>query len=234
MIDLATGLVVGIGGSLHCAGMCGPLALALPLTTGSRWRYSLGRILYSVGRTLTYAVLGLAAGFAGRGIALAGAQQVVSILLGVGILLALIAPMLLRRMVPSFMLPGKMTGWVTARLAALMRHSSPAALLGIGMLNGLLPCGFVYMGLAAATTLGTEMRAVLFMAGFGLGTLPVMTLIGMVGKRVQEGVRQKLLRLVPVFTAALAVLLILRGLNLGIPYVSPRVPTQQATQTHCH
>jgi sulfite exporter TauE/SafE len=233
-IDLIAGFIVGIGGSLHCAGMCGPLALALPAGRGDVRRYVAGRVLYNIGRTVTYVALGLIAGLAGRGIVLAGAQQAVTITIGVVLLLSLVIPRALKRLLPSFTLPERITAKVMELLSTLMRRSSVAALFLIGVLNGLLPCGFVYLGLAAAVTLGDAGRAMLFMAGFGLGTLPVMLAIAVAGKRIQEGVRRQLLRVVPVITAVLAMLLIVRGLNLGIPYISPHVDEARPAETHCH
>ncbi len=116
-----------------------------------------------------------------------------------------------------------------------MKRSSSLALFVIGVLNGLLPCGFVYVALAAAITTGEVYRGVLFMAGFGLGTGPLMLAIALAGKHVQAGIRRRLVALVPVFTAALAVLIILRGLNLGIPYISPAVSGKEPReQQHCH
>lgn len=233
-IDLIAGFIVGIGGSLHCAGMCGPLALALPAGQGGVRRYVAGRLLYNIGRTVTYVALGLIAGLAGRGIVLAGAQQAMTITIGAVLLLSLVIPRALKRLLPSFTLPERITAKVMELLSGLMRRSSVAALFLIGVLNGLLPCGFVYLGLAAAVTLGDAVRAMLFMAGFGIGTLPIMLAIAVAGKRIQEGVRRQLLRVVPVVTAVLAMLLIVRGLNLGIPYISPHVDEARPAETHCH
>jgi uncharacterized protein len=233
-VDLIAGFIVGIGGSLHCAGMCGPLALALPAGQGTFRQYVVGRLLYNIGRTFTYVALGLIAGLAGRGIVLAGAQQAVTIGIGILLLLSLVIPRALNRLLPSFTLPGRITATVMGSLSRLMKKSSMTALTLIGVLNGLLPCGFVYLGLAAAVTLGDAARAMLFMAGFGMGTLPVMLTIAVAGKSIQEGVRRRILRVVPVITAALAILLIVRGLNLGIPYISPHVDAARPAQTSCH
>ena len=223
MVDAIAGMILGIGGSMHCAGMCGPLALALPSGTGSFWPYASGRVLYNFGRVLMYVMLGCVAGLAGRGLVLAGAQRVVTIAVGVLLLLSVVLPAVFARFLPAFTLPARITGGILTLLGGLMRRSSWAGLLVIGALNGLLPCGFVYMGLAAALTLGDVSRGMLFMAGFGVGTIPVMLAIALAGRKIQEGVRRMLLRMVPLVTVALAILLVLRGLNLGIPYISPLV-----------
>ncbi len=234
-MDLLSGFLVGFLGSVHCAGMCGPLALALPVPGGGTLTYVYGRVLYNVGRVLTYAVLGAVAGLVGRTLVLTGAQQIVSLILGVLILLSVLGPLALKSLLPSFTLPARSGAYVQARLAGLMKRSSNLALFVIGLLNGLLPCGFVYVAMAAAITTGELYRGVLFMTGFGVGTGPIMLAIALAGKHVQAGIRRRLVALAPVFTAALAVLIILRGLNLGIPYISPAVSGKQSPeQQHCH
>ena len=234
-MDLLSGFLVGFLGSVHCAGMCGPLALALPVPGGGTLTYAYGRVLYNAGRVLTYALLGAVAGLVGRALVLAGAQQIVSLILGVLILLSVLVPLALRSLLPSFTLPARFSVYVQSKLAGLMKRSSSLALLVIGLLNGLLPCGFVYVALAAAITTGEVYRGVLFMTGFGAGTGPMMLVIALAGKLVQAGIRRRLVALAPVFTAVLAVLIILRGMNLGIPYISPAVSgSQTQEQPHCH
>jgi len=116
----------------------------------------------------------------------------------------------------------------------LGQRSMPALVL-TGMLNGLLPCGFLYLALAASVTTGEILRSVVFMAGFGIGTIPVMFAASLLGRQVGTGIREKLRMVVPVLTVLLGVLLILRGLNLGIPYVSPRVGEEpKAEEVRCH
>jgi uncharacterized protein len=234
MGDWIAGFIVGIGGSLHCAGMCGPLALALPAGPDGRWRFIIGRLLYNAGRTMTYGILGILAGAAGRGLLLAGAQQVVSIVLGLTLLLSVIVPALSRRLLPPLALPARITTYISAMLGRALQSSSGLTFLLVGALNGLLPCGFVYVGLAAAVTLGDVVRAALFMVGFGFGTIPVMFAVSVLRGGLQEGLRRRLLRVMPVATAVLAVLLVMRGLSLGIPYISPSVSKVETMQTHCH
>jgi sulfite exporter TauE/SafE len=169
-MDLLSGLLVGFLGSVHCAGMCGPLALALPVPGGGTLTYLYGRVVYNAGRVLTYAALGAVAGLVGRTLVLAGAQQIVSVVIGLVILLTVLLPLALKSLFPLFTLPARFSARVQAKLAGLMKTSSIVALFLIGLLNGLLPCGFVYVALAAAITTGDVYRGVLFMVGFGIGT----------------------------------------------------------------
>jgi hypothetical protein len=100
------------------------------------------------------------------------------------------------------------------------------------LLNGLLPCGLVYLGIIGALSTGDTFKGALFMIGFGLGTLPAMLSITFIrdyiGMRFRNGVK----RMVPVFVAVMAVMLILRGMNLGIPYVSPAATTDSGVKCH--
>ena len=107
----------------------------------------------------------------------------------------------------------------------------------IGLLNGFLPCGLVYVALAGAITTGGWVMGGLYMVTFGLGTLPVMLAVSLAGRLLGTGFRTKLTRLVPIAGTVLAMLFILRGLSLGIPFVSPtpaKTDTGQATMDCCH
>jgi uncharacterized protein len=217
MMDCWTAFLLGWVGSLHCAGMCGPLALALPQAGGSRFGYLAGRAAYNAGRILTYALLGVVFGLVGKSLFLAGAQRWISIALGGALLAGLCAS---RR--PSRWEP--VTGWVQqlkSRMASLLHTRSVPALALFGVLNGLLPCGLVYVAGAAATATGGILSSVTYMAAFGAGTVPMMLAIGLTGKLVPISLRLKLARAIPVSVFLLALLLILRGMSLGIPYVSP-------------
>lgn len=222
-MEVLAGLMVGIVGSMHCAGMCGPLALALPVPPDKRLRYLVGRLLYNLGRTAMYMLLGAIAGTVGRKLFLVGAQQIVSIVLGSILLLFALVPALLRRLPGGAGMVERLTAPVRRAIGILLQRSSVAALFLLGVVNGLLPCGLVYMAVAAALTTGTALNGVLFMAGFGLGTVPVMLTIALLGKQLQGGMRRRLAGFLPMISVVIAVLILLRGLNLGIPYVSPKI-----------
>lgn len=222
-MEVLSGLVVGFLGSVHCAGMCGPLAIALPVPQAARMKYITGRVLYNLGRVVTYMLLGAIAGAVGKRLFMAGAQQIVSIVLGILLLIFALVPSVLHRLPTGALLLERLTGPVKRALGSLLQRSSLLALFLFGLVNGILPCGLVYVALAAAITTGDVFRGVLFMAGFGLGTVPVMLAIALFGKQLQGGVRKRLSTLLPVFMTVIAVLVLLRGLNLGIPYVSPKI-----------
>jgi sulfite exporter TauE/SafE len=214
---LVTALLLGFLGSLHCAGMCGPLALALPVGQGGIMGFAAGRVSYNLGRVTTYCLLGVVFGLIGRTLVLAGIQNALSVALGVILILGLLG---FRRWSVS----GPITALVSklkAGISGMMRRRSVFSLGVLGLLNGLLPCGLVYVACAGATTTGNVTEAVEYMAVFGLGTVPMMLGISLSGRLVPLGVRMQLRRAIPVSVFLLASLLILRGLSLGIPYLSP-------------
>ena len=212
-----TAFVLGVFGSLHCAGMCGPLALALPATGRSGVGFVAGRFAYNLGRLVTYTLMGLVFGLIGRSLVLAGVQRWLSITLGVALLAGLFSSRRLATALPVT----KLVGVLKSRLSVLLRERSFSAMALLGLLNGLLPCGLVYVAGAAATSTGGILAGAVYMGCFGLGTWPMMLAISLSGRLVPVSLRLKLLRAVPVSVFILALLLILRGMALGIPYVSP-------------
>lgn len=212
-----TALVLGAAGSVHCAGMCGPLALAIPVPEGGGWKYLLGRLIYNLGRVVTYGLLGAGFGLVGRTVYLAGFQQWFSLAMGAVLLLGLFLS-------PRLLALGFVTRLVTRlkrAMGGLLRKRGVMALGLLGLLNGLLPCGLVYVACAGAAATGGVLSGLVYMVIFGLGTVPVMLAISLSGRLLQAAMRRWMMRVVPVSVALVAGLLILRGLGLGIPYVSP-------------
>ena len=216
---------IGMLGSFHCAGMCGPLALSLPLSSDSYAAKFTGALMYNAGRIVTYSVFGLLFGLIGQTAALFNFQQWLSIAVGALILLFIIVP---KKYKIQYSASTYATGFFTkvrARLGLLFKQKNQSSLFVIGLLNGLLPCGLVYMAVAGAIAAGNVGSSVLFMAAFGLGTLPVMWSIAFFGNYLGAGIRQKIRNAYPYMMALMACLLILRGMGLGIPYVSPKINT---------
>jgi uncharacterized protein len=227
-----SGIVVGFLGSLHCLGMCGPIALALPTGHASKTSLFFGRLTYNFGRTVTYALLGAVSGLVGKSIELAGLQQSISIGAGVLILLGVLLPTrFFRGLLPKISLAGPLDK-IKAYWQVLFTRQNKRSLFVLGVLNGFLPCGFLYLGLVTAATMGGVLAASLYMILFGLGTTPVLLLTSFAGGLFSMQARRKILRLAPVAVSVLAVVLIVRGLSLGIPYLSPNVHHSQATMEH--
>ena len=225
-----SGFVVGMLGSLHCVGMCGPIALALPVGTSSRWHLLFGRLLYNVGRVITYAALGVASGFVGKTIAMAGFQQTLSWIAGALIILAVVVPVRFWKKLLPVNATGWTSGWIYRLWQRFFSRSSASSLFVIGLLNGFLPCGLVYVALGAAAVTGTPSNAALYMLFFGIGTIPVMFATTLFGPVLGPNVRRRLTRVLPVAAVALGLILILRGMSLGIPYVSPKLDKQSIAE----
>ena len=228
-MELWTAFLLGFVGSAHCAGMCGPLALALP-DGGVRPTFIAGRVLYNFGRITIYALMGAAFGLLGQGFALAGLQRWVSLVIGAAILIGLIVSPRFANVVPVV----RFVGWLKSALGGLLRRRALPSLFGIGLLNGLLPCGLVYVACAGATTTGTVLTGAQYMIAFGFGTVPMMLAISLAGTKLQFALRFRVQRLIPVSLALVGLLLLLRGMALGIPYVSPKLPAAPAATSRCH
>jgi len=228
MTSLAAALLLGLLGSFHCIGMCGPIALALPYAGKNLLAKISSVAIYNFGRVFTYGVLGILAGTVGKGLALAGLQQVLSVGLGVLILIFFILPKFHPQTNSATLTFFSFTTKVKAGLGNLFSRKKRHSLFLIGLLNGLLPCGLVYIALAGALALGDVFKSGLFMAFFGLGTLPVMMAVSIFRSLFPVKVRSNLRRAIPFFVSAMAILLILRGLNLGIPYISPATNDQKS------
>ena len=220
-MELWTAFIVGLAGSLHCVGMCGPIALALPGQQQHWLRILPGRVLYNLGRVVTYTLLGTVIGLFGRGISLAGYQQTLSIVLGALLVILALFTMQVESRFMALPAVNRVMGRVKSRLARLMRWEHPSSLFQIGILNGFLPCGFVYLALAGALSTGEIGGSMAYMAFFGLGTLPAMLAMSLMGAWLGPRFRRVARPLMVSFTLIFGLLLILRGLDLGIPYLSP-------------
>jgi len=216
-MDFGIAFALGLLGSLHCAAMCGPLILALPMPAGGPARLIAGRVLYQLGRITTYCLLGVAAGLVGKSIFLAGLQRSLSIALGVAILLGFLVSKRVSLSAPVVRLVTRLK----AAMSAQLRQRTFRSLALLGLLNGLLPCGLVYVALTGAVAQGTMLAGVFYMAVFGLGTMPTLLGIGLLERLFPLAIRMKLRSAIPLGVCLLAGLLILRGMALGIPYVSP-------------
>ncbi len=221
-MEIFTALIMGFVGSFHCIGMCGPIAVALPVSASSGYKFAGGRVLYNIGRIISYSIMGAVFGLLGKSFSLYGYQQGLSIALGIAIILVIIMPRKYRAKIINTYFIRKTIEPLKNSIGKLFKKGTTSSLFVIGFLNGFLPCGFVYMGLAGAMATGGIISGMLFMGLFGLGTFPAMFAASVFGKFINLGVRSKLNKAVPLFAALLAVIFILRGMNLGIPYLSPK------------
>jgi len=233
-MELWTAFVIGLLGSFHCIGMCGPIVLALPPGEHGNVAFILGRLLYNAGRVLTYAILGAVFGLLGTGISVAGLTQWASISLGVVILLAVLLPSKSKQVFIDKLQFSLLTSRLKIYFGKLFKKSSQGSLFLIGIVNGFLPCGFVYIGIAGAIATGSLLNGILYMALFGAGTIPIMFGVSLAGNFISLKLRQNISRFIPVLASILAIIFILRGLNLGIPYLSPKLVKSNTEQNMHH
>jgi len=228
---ILSGLSIGILGSFHCVGMCGPIALSLPVGNLPGWRKISAIGLYNIGRALSYAGIGLVLGLLGSSFNLFGWQQGLSVAGGILILIFLL---LYYFKGTSLGIRNRFSVNIQNRLGAYLRTEKTAgSFLMIGILNGFLPCGLVYMAMATAFSAGSPWKGALLMFAFGLGTIPMMAGLILAGKLISVRFRTVMYKMVPYWLAAMAVVLIVRGLNLGIPYLSPSYNAEEHCVKHC-
>jgi hypothetical protein len=217
--------------------MCGPIAMALPVFGESRIKIFGGRMLYNFGRILTYSLMGALFGLFGSRLVLYGLQQNLSIAIGAFILVYLLIPRKLKTQISEFAYYKRAVSIIKLNFSKLIFRRSNSSLFAIGLLNGLLPCGFVYVGIAGAISTTNWLNGAAYMALFGLGTFPIMMAAAILGRVINFNLRRKLNKMIPAFAAILALLFILRGLNLGIPFISPKflpAAVQSESLQNCH
>ena len=217
---------------MHCIGMCGPIAIALPIRNKTGFNRALGIGLYNLGRLSTYALLGAIFGILGKSFYLAGIQRQVSVTLGLIILLSLLLPY-------SFSQKNKVLAWWNRifrnfynEIGVLLKNSSFVSLFIIGIINGFLPCGLVYLALAGALAQSEIIDGSLFMIFFCLGTVAAMYSIAWVSKYITVKARNRIRKASPILIGFFALLLIFRGLNLGV-FLSPRIDAVGAFIQSC-
>jgi sulfite exporter TauE/SafE len=225
--------VIGLLSSLHCVGMCGPIAFALPVKMLQPSKKIIAILLYNIGRISTYSILGCFFGLVGRQFFIGGFQQWLSIVLGVFVLVVVLGQLAgNKKWHVHFM--DKAYCKVQAVIAIFIGRKQLYAMFLLGAANGLLPCGMVYLALTGAIASGTVYKGMLFMILFGCGTFPAMFLLSYFGVRVGLSARNVFKKVSPYVALFVGVLLILRGLNLNIPYVSPYLQNTTANTISCH
>lgn len=220
---------IGLFGSVHCIGMCGPLALAIPSFQTKWWLIVSDKLLYNIGRVITYSFLGLLIGLMGRQLWLAGMQQGVSLFSGMLIIMAAFSRLFKIRFGQSSIM-SKLLLPVNRLLSYALKHK--AGHLIVGILNGFLPCGFVYLALVGAVNTSTPTAASQYMFWFGMGTFPLMLLAAIGSGFMRQSVRRCINRTMPYLMVCLGFWFILRGLNLDIPYLSPKIQSPGISACH--
>ncbi|MCS6928639.1 MAG: sulfite exporter TauE/SafE family protein [Saprospiraceae bacterium] len=224
---MGAAFVLGLAGSVHCAGMCSPLMFALPIER-RRWTAAAA---YQGGRIAVYTLLGLFFGLVGKSMSIGIFQQGVAIAGGVMLVVGALFPIAIERKAVNLPFVKQLTDWIRKKIGILLRCRSMWATFGVGALNGLLPCGLVYAALAGAISTAEGVQGAAFMAAFGFGTAPLLFFL--MGSRSVLSIawRRRLRHLQPIVLAIVGLWLIWRGLHADFSLFESAVPK---ARLECH
>lgn len=232
---LYSAFIFGLISSFHCIGMCGPIAVMLPVDRQNEAKKVTQIVTYHLGRLAAYAAIGLIFGLLGRVFFLAGLQQKISIFIGLAMILVILIPEKTFSKYNFSKPVYKVISKIKSGLGAHFKNRTYKSIFIIGLLNGFLPCGMVYVALFGAIAMQSAGFGVLYMLLFGLGTVPLMTIVVYINSVITVPFRNKIQKVIPYVVVVIGVLFILRGLGLGIPYISPSTMSLFVQQTpNCH
>lgn len=219
---LYSALVLGFLGSLHCMGMCGPIALMLPLDHKHKIKKYVQLSLYHLGRLFTYALFGFLVGLLGEQFNLFGWQQGLSIFAGVALILFAVLPKIQHKFYGIFSPLQRLIFSIKKSLGNQFKKKTPDTFFTIGFLNGFLPCGLLYAALFGSLALSDKFMGVVYMLFFGIGTIPLLSVVVLAGNKLNLSKKYNVKKIIPIIVVLIGFLFILRGLGLGIPYLSPQ------------
>jgi len=232
---LYSAFIFGLISSLHCIGMCGPIALMIPVDRTNPAKKTTQIITYHLGRLTAYALIGLVFGLVGKGFFLAGIQQRLSVFIGVAMIITILTP---ERVLANYNFSKpvyRLISKIKSSLGKQFKNKSYQSLFSIGLLNGFLPCGMVYVALFGAIAMQNVSFGILYMLLFGIGTIPMMSSVTYLNSIMTVSFRNKIQKAIPYVGVIIGILFILRGLGLGIPYVSPANMSLFIQETpNCH
>ena len=232
---LWSALILGLLGSFHCIGMCGPIAFMLPVDRSNSTKKIIQISIYHFGRILAYSLIGLVFGLVGKSLYIFGLQQQLSIVIGILMIVVVLIPVQTFNKYNFSKPVYRIISKVKSALGKALKKKTADTFLTIGFLNGFLPCGLVYMAVFASITTANALQGSLYMMLFGLGTIPLMTTAIYLGKFLNDTIKQRIQKAIPVFVVIIGLLFIIRGLGLGIPYLSPAPITEIASgYIECH
>ena len=209
---------LGLFGSLHCVGMCGPLAIAFCNRDGEgRMQLLASSLGYNMGRTITYAILGLLFGLFGSFLFIADIQKVLSIFLGGLLIFSFIMSIDIDAKINGVPMIKRLYDRLRVAISNLYNHTKKYPPIVLGLANGLLPCGLVYLALTGALATGDVLDGMLFMILFGLGTIPMLLSLVLGVNFVSPIMRSKFRRVLPYVTLGFGVFLVYRGIVIDMP-----------------
>jgi len=231
---VVSALGLGFATGFHCIGMCGPIALSMGLTRHQQINFYLQNITYQLGRIVTYSLLGAILGIVGEGFEMAGFQRILTIIAGILLIIMTLFSFSKKNLASKIPFINKFLLKLKINLGKILHKSDYHSRFTVGLLNGFLPCGMVYMALTASMTSGGVWQGALFMSFFGIGTFPFMFAVVLFGNLISNSLRMKALKVIPIFMIILGGLFILRGMEIGIPYLSPNSEHMKVSKEHGH
>ena len=232
---LYSAFIFGLISSFHCIGMCGPIAMMLPVDRNNEAKKITQIITYHIGKLTAYGTLGLIFGLLGRSFYLAGMQQQLSIIVGILMILVAVIP---ERIFAKYNFSKPVYRVITkvkSSLGQQFKNKSYKSLFTIGLLNGFLPCGMVYVAIFGAIAMQSVSLGVLYMLLFGIGTIPMLTAVIYISNVLSFSFRGTLQKIIPVVAVVIGMLFIIRGLGLDIPYLSPsNMSLFVQSEANCH
>ena len=232
---LYSAFIFGLISSFHCIGMCGPIAMMLPVDRSNEAKKITQIITYHIGKLTAYGTLGLIFGLLGRSFYLAGMQQQLSIIVGILMILVAVIP---ERIFAKYNFSKPIYRVITkvkSSLGQQFKNKSYKSLFTIGLLNGFLPCGMVYVAIFGAIAMQSVSLGVLYMLLFGIGTIPMLTAVIYISNVLSFSFRGTLQKIIPVVAVVIGMLFIIRGLGLDIPYLSPsNMSLFVQSEANCH
>ena len=232
---LYSAFIFGLISSFHCIGMCGPIAMMLPVDRSNEAKKVTQIITYHIGKLTAYGTLGLIFGLLGRTFYLAGMQQQLSIIVGILMILVAVIPEKVFAKYNFSKPVYRVITKVKSSLGQQFKNKSYKSLFTIGLLNGFLPCGMVYVAIFGAIAMQSVSLGVLYMLLFGIGTIPMLTAVIYISNVLSFSFRGTLQKIIPVVAVVIGMLFIIRGLGLDIPYLSPsNMSLFVQSEANCH
>lgn len=228
---ITAAFILGLAGSLHCVGMCGPLVSIVHgggKTKSVQWWFN--QLIYHTGRLSVYAIFGAIAGLLGKSFVALGWQQNLALLSGILLLMMIVFPFISKK---KFVMGNRIFQKVSQYFNTFLQHKSPSKYFALGVINGFLPCGLVYAAMAGAIAGGSIGSSILFMVIFGSATSPALIAVAGLSTFLRNRIKARSITYMRLAFMLLAVLFILRGANLGIPYLSPKIQTETCDVSCC-
>lgn len=218
---LYSALILGLVSSLHCIGMCGPIAMMLPVDRKNPAKQTLQLLFYHAGRLSAYGSLGMLFGLLGSSFYMAGLQQEFSVIAGIIMITIIFIPEKTFTKYNFSKPVYKVISNIKSGLGSQFRKRNLKAFFMTGLLNGFLPCGLVYAALFGAIAMQSTSLGMLYMVLYGAGTIPLMSLVVYSSGFIKNSSRAWFSKAVPYMVVLVGALFIVRGLGLDIPYISP-------------